>query len=81
MRFLGWEQGVAPPSLRNLFDDFCDSSVLGMRQVFFFPLPFNYDDRDQGFEARVSSSLIRSLPLFLVTLFAVYQNLNGVFNS
>jgi hypothetical protein len=33
MRFLGWEQGVAPPSLRNLFDDFCDSSVLGMRQV------------------------------------------------
>lgn len=31
MRFLGWEQGVAPPSLRHLFDDFCDSSVLGMR--------------------------------------------------
>jgi len=35
MKFLGWEEGVAPPSLRNLFDDFCDSSVLGMRQVFF----------------------------------------------
>ena len=34
MRFLGWEEGVAPPSLRDLFDDFCDSSVLGMRQVF-----------------------------------------------
>jgi hypothetical protein len=33
MRFLGWEEGVAPPSLRNLFDDFCDSSVFGMRQV------------------------------------------------
>ena len=33
MKFLGWEQGVAPPSLRSLFDDFCDSSVLGMRQV------------------------------------------------
>jgi len=32
MRFLGWEEGVAPPSLRNLFDDFCDSSVFGMRK-------------------------------------------------
>lgn len=32
MKFLGWEEGVAPPSLRNLFDDFCDSSVLGMRK-------------------------------------------------
>jgi len=32
MKFLGWEQGIAPPSLRNLFDDFCDSSVLGMRK-------------------------------------------------
>jgi len=32
MRFLGWEQGIAPPSLVNLFDDFCDSSVLGMRK-------------------------------------------------
>jgi len=32
IKFLGWEQGVAPPSLRNLFDDFCDSSVLGMRK-------------------------------------------------
>ena len=35
MRFLGWEQGLTPPSLRNLFDDFCDSSVFGMRRVFF----------------------------------------------
>jgi len=32
LKFLGWEQGVAPPSLRSLFDDFCDSSVLGMRK-------------------------------------------------
>ncbi|KAF9648067.1 HAD-like protein [Thelephora ganbajun] len=32
MKFLGWEQGITPPSLRNLFDDFCDSSVLGMRK-------------------------------------------------
>ena len=31
MAFLGWEQGPTPPKLRELFDDFCDSSTLGMR--------------------------------------------------
>ncbi len=29
--FLGWSEGIVPPSLRALFDDFCDSSTLGMR--------------------------------------------------
>lgn len=34
--FLGWEDGgVTPPYLRALFDDFCDSSTLGMRYVDF----------------------------------------------
>ncbi|KDQ60653.1 hypothetical protein JAAARDRAFT_31622 [Jaapia argillacea MUCL 33604] len=33
MAFLGWDQGgVTPPHLRALFDDFCDSSTLGMRK-------------------------------------------------
>jgi hypothetical protein len=30
---LGWDDGVVPHQLRALFDDFCDSSLLGMRQV------------------------------------------------
>ena len=29
--FLGWHEGATPPRLRALFDDFCDSSTLGMR--------------------------------------------------
>ena len=29
--FLGWTDGVTPSHLRDLFDDFCDSSALGMR--------------------------------------------------
>jgi hypothetical protein len=29
--FLGWVQGATPEHLTNLFDDFCDSSTLGMR--------------------------------------------------
>ena len=29
--FLGWKNGVTPPGLRALFDDFCDSSTMGMR--------------------------------------------------
>ena len=32
-RFLGWDDGVTPTHLRELFDDFCDSSSLGMRFV------------------------------------------------
>lgn len=32
-RFLGWDDGVIPTHLRELFDDFCDSSSLGMRFV------------------------------------------------
>ena len=31
LRFLGWESGVVPPSIRGLFDDFVDSSEVGMR--------------------------------------------------
>ncbi|KAI0721656.1 HAD-like protein [Cerioporus squamosus] len=30
--FLGWQDGATPPRLRALFDDFCDSSTLGMRK-------------------------------------------------
>ncbi|KAI0709078.1 HAD-like domain-containing protein [Earliella scabrosa] len=30
--FLGWHEGATPPRLRALFDDFCDSSTLGMRK-------------------------------------------------
>ncbi|KZT69008.1 HAD-like protein [Daedalea quercina L-15889] len=30
--FLGWEEGPTPPRLRSLFDDFCESSTLGMRK-------------------------------------------------
>ncbi|KAH7909715.1 HAD-like domain-containing protein [Hygrophoropsis aurantiaca] len=32
LRFLGWQDGPTPPHLRALFDDFCDSSQLGMRK-------------------------------------------------
>jgi len=32
IKSLGWHQGVAPPQLTNLFDDFCDSSLVGMRK-------------------------------------------------
>ncbi|KII88688.1 hypothetical protein PLICRDRAFT_633875 [Plicaturopsis crispa FD-325 SS-3] len=33
LEFLGWQEGGAtPPRLRALFDDFCDSSALGMRK-------------------------------------------------
>jgi len=31
-KFLGWDEGVTPTHLRELFDDFCDSSSLGMRK-------------------------------------------------
>ncbi|KAG2020463.1 hypothetical protein CC2G_005803 [Coprinopsis cinerea AmutBmut pab1-1] len=30
--FLGWQDGVIPTHLLELFDDFCDSSALGMRK-------------------------------------------------
>ncbi|KAI0736955.1 HAD-like domain-containing protein [Fomitopsis betulina] len=32
LAFLGWEDGPTPSRLRALFDDFCDSSTLGMRK-------------------------------------------------
>ncbi|EIN07733.1 epoxide hydrolase [Punctularia strigosozonata HHB-11173 SS5] len=32
LRFLGWDEGPTPARLRALFDDFCDSSALGMRK-------------------------------------------------
>jgi hypothetical protein len=31
IEFLGWQEGVVPPRLRELFDDFCDSSEFGTR--------------------------------------------------
>lgn len=31
LRFLGWESGAVPPPIRELFDDFVDSSEVGMR--------------------------------------------------
>ncbi|KAF8163155.1 HAD-like domain-containing protein [Crassisporium funariophilum] len=31
-RFLGWDDGATPKHLLELFDDFCDSSSLGMRK-------------------------------------------------
>lgn len=33
LHFLGWGEGATPNHLRELFDDFCDSSNLGMRLV------------------------------------------------
>lgn len=36
LEFLGWDEGGATPQqLRSLFDDFCDSSVMGMRSILF----------------------------------------------
>ncbi|KAH9998168.1 hypothetical protein BJV74DRAFT_825859 [Russula compacta] len=32
LRFLGWERGAVPPHIRELFDDFIDSSEVGMRK-------------------------------------------------
>ncbi|KAI9064322.1 HAD-like protein [Trametes sanguinea] len=32
LEFLGWTEGPVPARLRALFDDFCDSSTLGMRR-------------------------------------------------
>ncbi|GBE82347.1 HAD-like protein [Sparassis crispa] len=32
LEFLGWQEGPTPPRLRELFDDFCDSSTFGMRK-------------------------------------------------
>ncbi|KAF9483842.1 HAD-like protein [Pholiota conissans] len=32
LEFLGWGDGATPNHLRELFDDFCDSSDLGMRK-------------------------------------------------
>ena len=34
LEFLGWHEGAVPPRVVELFDDFCDSSTLGMRSVF-----------------------------------------------
>ena len=31
--FLGWQDGAVPARIRTMFDDFCDSSELGMRYV------------------------------------------------
>lgn len=33
LAWLGWQDGAVPPKLRAMFDDFCDSSELGMRYV------------------------------------------------
>jgi len=33
LRFLGWERSAVPPPIRELFDDFVDSSEVGMRCV------------------------------------------------
>lgn len=32
MKSLGWDQGPTPPRVRTLFDDFCDSSIIGLRK-------------------------------------------------
>ncbi|TDL27287.1 HAD-like protein [Rickenella mellea] len=32
LEFLGWKDGATPPAMLALFDDFCDSSSLGMRK-------------------------------------------------
>jgi len=32
LQFLGWHDGAVPSHLRDLFDDFCDSSTLGVRK-------------------------------------------------
>ena len=33
MKLLGWDEGAVPTSLRAMFDDFVDSSEVGMRYV------------------------------------------------
>lgn len=33
LKWLGWEDGAVSTELRAMFDDFCDSSELGMRSV------------------------------------------------
>lgn len=32
MKALGWDQGATPMHLTSLFDDFCDSSLIGLRK-------------------------------------------------
>jgi hypothetical protein len=32
LEFLGWQDGATPLKMRELFDDFCDSSTLGLRK-------------------------------------------------
>ncbi|KAI0273785.1 HAD-like protein [Gloeopeniophorella convolvens] len=32
LKFLGWDEGAVPPHIRDLFDDFVDSSEAGMRK-------------------------------------------------
>ncbi|TFY65502.1 hypothetical protein EVG20_g5562 [Dentipellis fragilis] len=34
-KFLGWDEGVVPPRVQELFDDFVDSSKVGMRWILF----------------------------------------------
>ena len=34
LEFLGWTDGASPPALRAMFDDYCDSSSLGMRYIY-----------------------------------------------
>jgi len=32
LAFLGWKEGATPPAMRALFDDFLDSSTIGLRK-------------------------------------------------
>jgi hypothetical protein len=34
LEFLGWAEGATPSALRAMFDDYCDSSSLGMRYAY-----------------------------------------------
>ncbi len=38
LAWLGWKDGVVPHGLREMFDDFCDSSELGMRYAIYCSL-------------------------------------------
>jgi hypothetical protein len=38
LEFLGLTEGATPPMLRDMFDDFCDSSALGMRYELYLHL-------------------------------------------
>ena len=40
LRFLGWDEGAVPAKLRAMFDDFVDSSEVGMRYVHTGGIPF-----------------------------------------